>query len=65
MPKMKTRKGASKRFKLTKSGKLKRYSAFTNHILTKKTRKQKRRLAKATLVHDADKSRVLRQLGLK
>ncbi|OQY29241.1 MAG: 50S ribosomal protein L35 [Candidatus Cloacimonetes bacterium 4572_55] len=64
MPKMKTRSGAKKRFKLTSSGKIKREKAFANHIFTKKTRKRKRNLNKATLVNKADVSRVLRQLTL-
>lgn len=42
MPKLKTHSGAKKRFKLTKSGRVKRGSAFTSHILNKKTRKVKR-----------------------
>lgn len=44
MPKMKTKSGAKKRFKLTGTGKVKRKHAFKSHILTKKTTKQKRRL---------------------
>jgi large subunit ribosomal protein L35 len=48
MPKMKTHKGASKRFKLTKSGRIKRAHAFKNHILAKKTTKRKRSLRKTT-----------------
>ena len=42
MPKLKTHSGAKKRFKMTKNGKVKRGSAFTSHILNKKTRKVKR-----------------------
>ena len=49
MPKMKTKKSAAKRFKLTASGKLKRNKAFTSHILTKKSPKRKRNLRKATI----------------
>ncbi|MEO5568049.1 MAG: 50S ribosomal protein L35, partial [Gemmatimonadaceae bacterium] len=44
MPKMKTHKGAKKRFKVTGSGKVKRMRAFKSHILTKKSPKRKRRL---------------------
>src|SRR5207245_5317263 len=44
MPKMKTHKGAKKRFSITGGGKVKRYKAFKSHILTKKTSKRKRRL---------------------
>jgi large subunit ribosomal protein L35 len=48
--KMKTHKGAKKRFKITGSGKIKRMRAFKSHILTKKDAKRKRRLRQATLV---------------
>ena len=47
MPKVKTNSGAKKRFRLTGTGKVKRHHAFHSHILTKKTKKQKR-----NLVHD-------------
>jgi large subunit ribosomal protein L35 len=50
MPKMKTHKGAAKRFKVTGTGKVRRYKAFKSHILTKKTSKRKRRLRQAGLV---------------
>jgi large subunit ribosomal protein L35 len=50
MPKMKTVSGAKKRFKLTARGKIRRSKAYRSHILTKKTRKQKRRLRKSGLV---------------
>ena len=58
MPKMKTHRGAAKRLKKTGSGKLKRMRAFKSHILTKKTRKRKRRLRQATLVSKADEKRM-------
>ncbi|MBT4217959.1 MAG: 50S ribosomal protein L35 [Flavobacteriales bacterium] len=64
MPKMKTKAGAKKRFKLTGSGKIKRKHAFKSHILTKKGTKQKRNLTKSGLVHDADMNNVKHQLGL-
>lgn len=48
--KMKTHKGAKKRFKITGTGKVKRMRAFKSHILTKKDAKRKRRLRKAALV---------------
>jgi large subunit ribosomal protein L35 len=48
MPKIKTHSGAAKRFKLTKSGKVKRAHAYKNHILTKKSTKRKRGLRKGT-----------------
>ena len=50
MPKMKTNRAAAKRFKVTGTGKLKRSKAYKRHILTKKTRKNKRNLRKAALV---------------
>jgi len=58
MPKMKTRRGAAKRFKATKSGKVKRSCAYTSHILTKKTTKRKRRLRRSRLVAGTDLKRV-------
>jgi len=54
MPKMKTQRGAAKRFKLTKSGNLKRSKAFGNHILTKKSTKRKRNLRKAGYIDKVD-----------
>jgi large subunit ribosomal protein L35 len=63
MPKMKTHRGAAKRFRTTGSGKIKRRKAYKSHILAKKTRKRKRRLRKPTLVAMADKKRVKRMLG--
>jgi len=62
MPKMKTKRGAAKRFKVTGSGKIKRKKAYKSHILTKKSRKRKRSLRKSTLVSDGDISRVRRML---
>ncbi|SKA83663.1 LSU ribosomal protein L35P [Clostridium sp. USBA 49] len=50
MPKMKTHRGAAKRFKKTGSGKLKRAKAFKSHILTKKSSKRKRNLRKTDYV---------------
>ncbi|MBS3971365.1 MAG: 50S ribosomal protein L35 [Clostridia bacterium] len=58
MPKMKTHRGAAKRFKRTASGKLKRSHAFTSHILGKKTAKRKRQLRKSTLVSAGDARRM-------
>ncbi|MCH8927564.1 MAG: 50S ribosomal protein L35 [Candidatus Marinimicrobia bacterium] len=54
MPKMKSHRGAKKRFKKTSSGKLKRKKAYHSHILNKKSTKRKRNLRKATLVSKAD-----------
>jgi large subunit ribosomal protein L35 len=62
MPKMKTHRGAAKRIKKTGTGKLKRMRAFKSHILTKMTRKRKRRLRKADLVSKADAKRINRIL---
>ena len=64
MPKMKTKAGAKKRFKLTGSGKIKRKHAFKSHILTKKGTKQKRNLTKTGLVHDGDMNNIKHQLGI-
>ena len=50
MPKVKTKRAAAKRFKVTGTGKLKRSKAYKSHILTKKSTKRKRNLRKATLV---------------
>jgi len=58
MPKLKTKSGAKKRFKMTGTGKIKRKSAFKNHILTKKETKQKRRLSKKSVVNKADERNV-------
>jgi large subunit ribosomal protein L35 len=54
MPKLKTNRGAAKRFRSTGTGKLKHKSAFMNHILTKKTQKRKRKLRKGSLISQAD-----------
>ena len=54
MPKQKTNSSAKKRFSVTGSGKIKRSKAFKRHILTKKTKKQKKRLSHAGLVHTSD-----------
>ena len=48
MPKLKTKKAAAKRFKVTGTGKLKKFKANKSHILTKKTTKRKRNLRHAT-----------------
>ena len=54
MPKMKTNRGAAKRFKATGSGKIVRNKAYASHILTKKTTKRKRALRKSDLVDDTN-----------
>lgn len=62
MPKIKTNRGAAKRFKKTGSGRFKRSSAFVNHILTKKSTKRKRQLRGSTLVAEQDTPAVRRLL---
>lgn len=57
--KKKTKKAATKRFKVTGSGKLRRYKAFKSHILTKKTSKRKRHLRKAAIGSRADTARII------
>ncbi len=54
MPKIKTSRGAAKRFKLTKSGKIKRSKAFASHILTKKNAQRKRDLRQGTVVASSE-----------
>jgi len=54
MPKMKTKRGAAKRFKVRASGSIKRGQAFKRHILTKKTTKSKRQLRGSAAVHASD-----------
>ena len=65
MPKIKTNSGAKKRFALTGSGKIKRKHAFKSHILTKKTKKQKRNLTHFSLVATVDEKNVKALLGMK
>jgi large subunit ribosomal protein L35 len=65
MPKMKTNSGAKKRFALTGTGKIKRKHAFKSHILTKKTKKQKRNLTLTGLVARVDVNNVKHLLCLK
>lgn len=62
MPKMKTHSGAKKRFKLTGTGKIKRSKAYTSHILTKKSKKRKRNLRHAGLVHSTNEKLIKRLL---
>jgi large subunit ribosomal protein L35 len=61
MPKMKTKRAAAKRFKVTGSGKLKRNKAYKSHILTKKSTKRKRNLRKATMT-DATNEKVMKKI---
>ena len=64
MPKMKTNSGSKKRFTLTGTGKVKRKHAFKSHILTKKTKKQKRNVTHIALVANVDEKRVKALLGM-
>ncbi len=64
MPKVKTKSGAKKRFKLTGTGKIKRKHAFKSHILTKKETKQKRNLTQTGLVNKADVKNVKAMLNI-
>jgi len=64
MPKIKTNRGARKRFRVTASGKIKRAKAYTSHILTKKSSKRKRKLRRSTEVSEVDTRRVRRMLGM-
>ncbi|MBQ0087382.1 MAG: 50S ribosomal protein L35 [Bacteroidales bacterium] len=58
MPKLKTNSGSKKRFTLTGSGKVKRKHAYKSHILTKKTKKQKRNLTHVAMIEKVDLKRV-------
>lgn len=62
MPKLKTHKGAAKRFKKTASGRVKRGHAFTRHILTLKGTKRKRQLDTNTMVSKADQLKIKRMI---
>jgi large subunit ribosomal protein L35 len=64
MPKMKTHRGAAKRFKVTGSGKITRRKAGMNHMLEKKSPTQKRRLNQTTTLSGGDLSNVKKQLGI-
>ena len=60
MPKIKTHRGAAKRFRKTGTGKIRRNKAFTSHILTKKTTKRKRNLRHGTIVNKVDEKNISR-----
>ncbi len=62
MPKLKTHRGAAKRFKKTAGGGIKRAKAFKSHILTKKASKRKRQLDQPARVSDADLKRISRMI---
>ena len=65
MPKVKTNSGSKKRFRFTGTGKIKRKHAYHSHILTKKTKKQKRNLVKSTLVDGTNLKQVRDLLRLR
>ncbi|MCF8338887.1 MAG: 50S ribosomal protein L35 [Bacteroidales bacterium] len=58
MPKMKTNSGAKKRFTTTATGKLKQKHAYKSHLLTKKSKKRKKRLTKVTMMNTSDARRM-------
>jgi large subunit ribosomal protein L35 len=62
MPKMKTHKGAKKRFSVTGTGKVRRLKAYKSHILTKKTSKRKRRLRRPAIVKTNGEMKVIKRL---
>ncbi len=63
MPKMKTHRGAAKRFQVTGTGKIRRRRAYRNHILEKKPSSVKRRLKDEVVVAPGDAARIKRMLG--
>jgi large subunit ribosomal protein L35 len=63
MPKLKTHKGAAKRFKKTGTGKITRSKAYGSHLLAKKSRKRKRNLNKKELVNKSERKKVDRMLA--
>lgn len=65
MPKIKTNRGAAKRFKKSASGRIKRGSAFTSHILTHKSSKRKRNLRGGTMIAAADQKNIARLIPYK
>lgn len=64
MPKMKTHSGAKKRFKVTGSGKVKRFQCNTSHLLGHKSKKRKLRLRDSVLVHESQEKRIKRLLAI-
>ena len=62
MPKLKTHRGAAKRFKKTGTGKFKRSQSHLRHILTKKSTKRKRHLREPSLIHASDKASIKKML---
>ncbi|MBY5959234.1 50S ribosomal protein L35 [Membranicola marinus] len=64
MPKVKTHSSAKKRFRVTGSGKIKRFQARTSHLMRKKTKKAKRHLRGSALVSEGDTKRVRKMLNI-
>ena len=62
MPKLKTKSGATKRFRKTATGKIKRKKAFASHLMTKKGKKRKRNLKKSTFVHSSESKTIKRMI---
>ncbi|TAL38692.1 MAG: 50S ribosomal protein L35 [Spirochaetes bacterium] len=62
MPKLKTNSGAKKRFKVTKNGKVKKANGWRSHLLEAKSSGRKRKLGKATLVHDSEVDKIRRMM---
>lgn len=62
MPKMKTNRGAAKRFKITKNGKVKKANGFKSHLLEAKPSKRKRRLRKATTASTSETEKIKRMM---
>jgi large subunit ribosomal protein L35 len=65
MPKTRIVPGAKKRFKTTRTGKIRRRRPYKSHLLTKKDKKRKRNLGYYTTVHKSDKDNIKRLLGMK
>jgi len=63
MPKMKSNRAAKKRFRLTGTGRIRRYKAYASHILTKKSTKRKRNLRQADIIASADQDRVKKMIS--
>ncbi|MDH4127220.1 MAG: 50S ribosomal protein L35 [Spirochaetota bacterium] len=62
MPKLKTKRSAAKRFKITKNGKVKRTKAFANHILTKKSKERKRKYRRSAIAHSSNSKNIKKML---
>ncbi len=65
MPKVKTHRGAAKRFSITKSGKVKRAQAYKSHILTKKTTKRTRNLRKTAYIAECEEKNIKKLIPYK